>query len=176
MQSPLTLAEINALDQAQFVAHFGAVFEHAPWVAAAAWQRRPFADLDALHRAMVEVVAAAPPAQQEALIRAHPDLAGTAALAGEVTSASAREQAGAGLNALTPAEYARFTQLNRAYHERFGFPFIICVREHTKASILAAFAARLHHDRPTEIAIALTEIAKIARLRLQDLIAPAPPA
>jgi OHCU decarboxylase len=114
---------------------------------------------------------AAPHNRQLALIRAHPDLAGKAAVAGELTAESTREQSSAGLDRLTPEEFARFTELNTAYRERFAFPFIICVREHTKASILGQFAERLGHSHDQEIAFALGEVAKIARLRLFDRVA-----
>lgn len=165
-----TIAELNALDRDRFVAAVGHVFEHSPWIAAAAWERRPFADLAALHRAMVAVVAAADRAQQVALIRAHPDLAGRVALAGDLTAASAREQAAAGLTELSADELARFSAYNDAYRERFDFPFVICAREHKKVAILAAFPLRLANDRDQEIATALGEIGKIAWLRLQDAV------
>jgi OHCU decarboxylase len=105
-----------------------------------------------------------------ALILAHPDLAGKAAVAGELTPESTREQASAGLDRLTPEEYEAFTRLNIGYREKFGFPMIVCVREHTKESILAQAEARMEHSREQEIEVALGEIAKIARLRLQDLV------
>jgi len=119
---------------------------------------------------MVGVVAAAPDEAKVALIAAHPDLAGRVAREGRLTAASAFEQAGAGLDALSPAEIARFDADNGAYRTRFGFPFVICARENTKASILAALARRRENDRATEIATALAEIAKIARLRMEDTI------
>ncbi|MBX6342995.1 MAG: 2-oxo-4-hydroxy-4-carboxy-5-ureidoimidazoline decarboxylase, partial [Thermomicrobiaceae bacterium] len=121
-------------------------------------------------------VDAAPPERQRALIRAHPDLAGRLAVAGELTAESAREQASAGLDRLSPEEFAEFTRLNQAYRERFGFPFVICVRDHSRESILAAFRARLANSEEQEVATALREIARIAELRLRDLVAPAPAA
>jgi 2-oxo-4-hydroxy-4-carboxy-5-ureidoimidazoline decarboxylase len=121
-------------------------------------------------------VAEAPLERQLALIRAHPDLAAPrghpAAIAGELTAASSREQASAGLDRLTPEEYRRFHALNDAYRARFGFPFIIAVRENTKESILRSFEARLANDRDAEVATALGEIGKIVRLRLADAVAP----
>jgi OHCU decarboxylase len=147
-----------------FVARNGALFEHSPWVAEEAYDAGPFGDDEALLAAMVGVVRGAPRERQLALIRAHPDLAGKAAL----TRDSEREQASAGLDALTPGEYEEFTRVNAAYRERHGFPFVICAREHDKASILAAAAERLDHDTDTEVGVALDEIAKIARLRLED--------
>jgi OHCU decarboxylase len=162
--------QLNAFEQDQFVATLGGVFEGSPWVTAGAWQQRPFRSVDELHRAMCDVMYAAPAQQQLALIRAHPDLAGKAALAGDLTPESRREQASAGLDQLTAEELATFTERNRAYGERFGFPFIICVREHSKHSILESYADRLQHGREQEIATALGEIAKIASLRLHDLV------
>jgi 2-oxo-4-hydroxy-4-carboxy-5-ureidoimidazoline decarboxylase len=147
------------------------VFEASPWIAAAAWEARPFADVDALHAAMVAAVERAPQPQRLALIRAHPDLAGKAAIAGELTAESTREQAAAGLDRLTPAQFERITGLTAAYRERFGFPFVVCAREHTPDSIIAAAARRLESDTDEEEQTALSEIAKIARLRLADLVA-----
>ena len=167
-----TVAELNAMGQAQFEAAIGSLFEHSPWIVAAAWARRPFADRDDLQAALVAVVRAAPRERQVALIRAHPDLAGRAAVAGELTAASTREQASAGLDRLSPEEYRRFHELNDAYKARFGFPFIIAVRENTKESILRSFEARLANERDAEVATALGEIAKIVRLRLADAVAP----
>jgi OHCU decarboxylase len=164
----LTLRDINALDREQFVARLGHLFEDSPWVAAETWPARPFASIDALHAALCETVARAGEGRQLALIRAHPDLAGRAAVARELTPESTREQASAGLDRLTPAEYAEFTRLNAAYRERFSFPFVICAREHDTRGILAQFAARLGNTREDEIRAALAEIGKIARLRLQD--------
>jgi 2-oxo-4-hydroxy-4-carboxy-5-ureidoimidazoline decarboxylase len=156
-------------DHAAFVARYGPLFEHSPWVAEAVADDAPFAGDDALHAAMVAAVDEAPRERQLALIRAHPDLAGRAAIAGELTEDSAREQASAGLDRLTPQEYETFTRANAAYAERFGFPFVICVREHDKASIIAAARERLDHDPDEEVRVALAEIAKIARLRLEDM-------
>jgi 2-oxo-4-hydroxy-4-carboxy-5-ureidoimidazoline decarboxylase len=156
-------------DRDAFVARYGGLFEHSPWVAEAAWEDGPFDGDEAALAAMVAAVERAPRERQLALIRAHPDLAGRAAIAGELTADSAREQAAAGLDRLTPDEYARFTETNAAYRERHGFPFVICAREHDKTSILAAAAERRDHDTETEVGVALGEIAKIARLRMEDL-------
>jgi OHCU decarboxylase len=119
---------------------------------------------------MVEAVSEAPVERQMALIRAHPDLAGRAAIADELTPESTREQASAGLDSLTPEEYEAFTRLNAGYREKFGFPMIVCVREHTKESILAQAETRMEHSRAEEVEVALKEVAKIARLRLEDLV------
>jgi 2-oxo-4-hydroxy-4-carboxy-5-ureidoimidazoline decarboxylase len=148
-----------------FVTKFGHLFEHSPWVVERAWAMWPFADEDALHAAMMRVVAEAGDSAQLALIRAHPELAARTAL----TAESAAEQAGAGLKHLSPAEFERFASLNAAYRERFGFPFIICVRLQMKASIFAAFEARLQNDAAAEQAEALAQIGLITRLRLQDM-------
>jgi 2-oxo-4-hydroxy-4-carboxy-5-ureidoimidazoline decarboxylase len=164
-----TLETLNQLDQAAFVAALGGLAEHSPWVVANAWHRRPFADRDGLFAALCTVIEQAPYEQQLALIRAHPDLAGKAAIAGELTAESSREQASAGLDRLSTEEYTRFHQLNTAYRERFAMPFIICVRENTKASILANFAARLDNDTASEVATALREIMKIIRLRVGEV-------
>lgn len=168
--TPITLAEIDDLNRDKFVAALGPLFEGSPWIAAATWPARPFASIDQLYQALCATMYAAPVEQQIALIQAHPDLAGKAAIAGELTAESAREQSSAGLSQLAPAEYATFTQRNQAYRETFGFPFVICAREHNPTSILEQFAARLEHTRAHEIATALGEIAKIARLRLLDAV------
>jgi 2-oxo-4-hydroxy-4-carboxy-5-ureidoimidazoline decarboxylase len=147
------------------------VFEDSPWIAREAWERRPFGSVDALHAAMVWVVEHSPGAARLELIRAHPDLAGKAAVAGELTPESTREQAAAGLDRLTPAQYERLTGLTATYRERFGFPFVVCAREHTPDSIIAAAGRRVAADPDEEEQTALSEIAKIARLRLDDLVA-----
>ena len=142
-----------------------ALFEHSPWVEERADARPSSGDRLA---DLMAVLRAATREEQLALIRAHPELAGKAAIDGSLTSASAAEQAGAGLDRLTPAEYERFHALNAAYREKFGFPFIICVRLTDKAGILAAMERRLANDRETEIATALGQIGEIVRLRLED--------
>ena len=159
------LDALNHLDQAGFVRALGAVFEDSPWVAERTYPARPFATLDALHAAMVHVVETAGREAQLALIRAHPDLATRV----QLSAASTREQVGAGLDRLPPDEYARFLMLNARYRLRFGFPFVIAVRNRTPASILAAFERRLENTVDAEITTALREIAHIARFRLEDL-------
>ncbi|MGI8779247.1 MAG: 2-oxo-4-hydroxy-4-carboxy-5-ureidoimidazoline decarboxylase [Solirubrobacteraceae bacterium] len=161
---------VDRLDRDAFVARFGGAFEASPWIAEAAWAARPFGSVDALHAAMVRSVESAPPEARAALIRAHPDLAGKAAVAGELTAESEREQAAAGLDRLTPEQYARLTGLTAAYHDRFGFPFVVCAREHTADSIIAAATRRVDADPSQEERTAVSEIAKIARLRLADLV------
>lgn len=164
-----SIPEVNGLDRDAFVALLGGVFEHSPWVAEGAWAQRPFGNVDDLHRAMVAVAGAAPEAARLTLLQAHPDLAGKLARGGGLTAASTAEQASAGLDRLADDEYDEFTALNDAYKARFGFPFIIAVRENTKATILDAFKRRLNHDRPAEFAAALAEVAKIARFRLDGI-------
>ena len=142
-----------------------ALFEHSPWVEARADARPSSGDR---HADLMAVVQDAAPEEQLALIRAHPELAGKAAVDGSLTQASAAEQASAGLDRLTQAEFDRFHTLNTAYREKFGFPFIICVRLTDKAGILAAMERRLANDRDTEIATALEQIGEIVRLRLES--------
>lgn len=152
-------------DRDTFVATYGRLFEHSPWVAEDAYAKGPFADDDEVYAALRDAMYEAPRERQLALIRAHPDLAGKVAM----TSESRSEQAGAGLDRLTPEEYEAFMRANTAYRERFGIPFVICVGEHDKASILAAAQQRASNDTETEIATALREVAKIARLRLERM-------
>jgi 2-oxo-4-hydroxy-4-carboxy-5-ureidoimidazoline decarboxylase len=166
----LALEDVNAMDEEAFVASLGALFEHSPWVARDAYARRPFASVADLHGALEAAMRAAPRARQVELIRAHPELAGREARAGELTEASAGEQARAGLHRLSAAEVRALEALNRDYRERFGFPLVVCVREHTKDSILAWGRARVAHTSDEEVAIALGEIAKIAGLRLRDIV------
>ena len=166
----IAVSDLNSMDQEAFVAALAGIFEGPPWIVRQAWQDRPFADRDDLHRALCAVMNSAPVEQQIALIRAHPDLVGKAALAGTLTSASTGEQAAAGLDRLSSEEIANFQDLNARYHETFGFPFVICARENKKASILAGFTTRLANTREQEIATALQEIAKIANLRLNDTV------
>ncbi|HLT02996.1 MAG TPA: 2-oxo-4-hydroxy-4-carboxy-5-ureidoimidazoline decarboxylase [Geminicoccaceae bacterium] len=166
----ISIAELPHLARERFVELFGGVFEHAPWVAEDAFAAGPFASVEALHGAMVRAMRRAPRTRQLALIRAHPDLAGRAAIAGELTAASRAEQASAGLDQCTPAEFARFGELNERYKAKFGFPFILAVKGRGRAEILAAFERRLTNPPEVEFAEALDQVAEIARLRLADLI------
>ena len=166
----MTLDHLNALGDSAFVATLAGIFEHSPWVAEGVLRLRPFDTVEALHEAMCAVVADAGPAAQLALIRAHPQLAGKAAIAGELTVASGLEQSGAGLLHCSPAEYARLTELNAAYQQRFGFPFILAVRGHDRASIIANLASRLGSEPALEHAEALRQIGRIAAFRLRDLL------
>ncbi len=166
----ISLHELNALDRDAFAAALGRLFEGAPWIVREAWVARPFGSLDQLRKALCAVMYAAPQEQQIALLRAHPDLVGRAALAGALSPASTHEQAAAGLARLTPGEIETFNRLNAAYQARFGFPFVICARENKRDAILAGFATRLRNSREQEIAIALGEVAKICALRLRDTV------
>jgi 2-oxo-4-hydroxy-4-carboxy-5-ureidoimidazoline decarboxylase len=166
----MTLREINALDATQFTQALGSVFEHSPWIAARAHQTGPFATLDALHTAMVSAMHSASTDEQLALIHAHPELAGKAMMRQELTTASKREQSGAGLTECSSAEYQQLQDLNARYNAKFGFPFILAVAGYDRAGILAVFAARVERDRASELDEALTQIVRIARLRLEALI------
>ncbi len=167
----MSLAELNAASREHFVASLAGIYEHSPWVAEAVVDKRPFADLDALTAAMAAAVAQADPAQQLELIRAHPQLAGKLAIAGELTEASRREQQGAGLDRCSPQEFAELSRLNAAYQDRFGFPYILAVAGHTRSSILANLAQRVESTPATEYAEALRQIDRIAGLRLAALLA-----
>jgi 2-oxo-4-hydroxy-4-carboxy-5-ureidoimidazoline decarboxylase len=166
----MTLAQINSLSHEEFTRIVGPVFEHSPWIAEAAWGQKPFASVEQLHRALCETVQGADEEKQLALIRAHPDLVGKLALAGQLTKESTNEQASAGLSQLTPEEVKLFQTNNAAYKAKFNFPFIICARLNKKAAILNGFRVRLENSRGQEIKTALEEIFKIAELRLRDLI------
>lgn len=166
MPSP---AALSALPEAEFVSTLGGIFESSPWIAREVYAERPFGSLDELHCAMCDAVAGAGIEAQLELIRAHPDLAGKAAIAGTLTSASSAEQAGAGLDRLSEDEYGRFHALNDRYRARFGFPFILAVKGHTRASVLAAFERRLPNPPEAERVQALSEIYRIARFRLEAL-------
>lgn len=164
--APVTLDDLNRMDGAAFAAALGDVFEHSPWVAEAAHAVRPFASLNTLYAAMTGAVHNAGIDRQSALIKGHPDLAGKAAREGTLTADSTREQASAGLDELSDEEFAAFHRLNNAYRAKFDMPFIICVRRHGKDSILRQFEERLRHDEATEREAALSEIFRIAALRL----------
>jgi OHCU decarboxylase len=153
-------------DREAFVATYGPLFEHSPWVAEDAYERGPYADREALYDGLVAAMYAAPEERQIALVRAHPELAGKVA-----TVDSEREQSSAGLDRLERDEYETLVSANAAYREKFGFPFVICVRDHDKASILEAAQARLRNDPATELRTALAEIARIAHHRLEALAA-----
>lgn len=165
-----TLAQLNQMDEAAFVQALGEIFEQSPAIAQQAWQQRPFPTVADLHQTMVAVVEAMSQAEKLRLIQAHPDLGSKAKMA----EASVQEQAGIGLDRLSPEEYEQFHRLNQAYQQRFGFPFIVAVKNHTKASILQAFEQRLTHDRSVEVVQALQEIEQIAWFRLNSVIIDTP--
>ncbi len=158
------------MDRDAFIAQLGGIYEHSPWVAERAWKARPFRSRDGLHAAMEAVVAGASHAEQLALIRAHPELAGRLAVDGQLTDASRSEQAGAGLDRCTPEEFARLQDLNAAYRKKFDFPFIVAVRGLTRAHVIAQLEQRLAHSADQEFSACLREIARIAGFRLHDLI------
>lgn len=162
----ISLDELNAAASDRFVTALAAIYEHSPWVAEAVASKRPFKSLAALHDSMAEAVKAAGERQQLDLINAHPDLAGKAARAGDLTADSKAEQQGAGLDRLNEDEFKAFHRLNDSYRKAFGFPFIICVGRHTKDSVFRQFELRLKHDQAAERAAALKEIVRIAALRL----------
>jgi 2-oxo-4-hydroxy-4-carboxy-5-ureidoimidazoline decarboxylase len=164
----LDLAAVNKMDHAAFTEALGGIFEKSPWVAERAWEARPFASVDDLHGKMVAVLRYAPADQQIALLRQHPDLAGKEAQAGAMTASSVAEQASAGLNALTKEEVATLSEYNAAYKERFGFPFMIAVRNHTKLGIFNLFKQRLNNDTVTELGNALQQVYNITRIRLEN--------
>jgi 2-oxo-4-hydroxy-4-carboxy-5-ureidoimidazoline decarboxylase len=170
----MKLEMLNQMGRAAFAAALGHLFEHSPWVAEGAWERRPFRDAEQLHAALCVTMRTAPEKKQLDLIRAHPDLAGRLARQNKLTAESAKEQASAGLNQLSADELANFQRLNAAYREKFGFPFVICARLNARDSILNAMQQRLDHAAEQERAAALAEIEKIAWLRLADVLEQAP--
>ncbi len=169
---PITLEAVNAMDLADFVAAFGDAAEHSPWVAERAAEQRPFASKHDMIEAFGDEVREAGPAEKLQLLRAHPDLAGRAAIAGEMAADSRREQAGAGLDTLTPEEFTRFTELNQSYTARFGFPFILAVRGADKQTILTAFAERIEREPDAERAMAVNEVIRIIGFRIADRVQP----
>ena len=166
----IELAELNALSAHDFVLHLASIFEHSPWVPEHIAGARPFASSIELHGAMCAAVMRADESQQLTLIKAHPQLAGRAAVRGELTAASSSEQQGAGLSACTPQQVDALQSLNDAYNARFGFPFILAVKGHTPDSVIAAMRRRVLHDAGTERGVALREICRIARFRIAALI------
>ncbi|MDN7180000.1 2-oxo-4-hydroxy-4-carboxy-5-ureidoimidazoline decarboxylase [Caballeronia sp. SEWSISQ10-4 2] len=166
----MTLDQLNTLNVDAFVGALAGIFEHSRWVAEEAVSKRPFANIDALYETMTAAVNNASDTRQLALINAHPELAGKAAVRGELTDESTREQSGAGLDLCTQEEFDRLQALNAAYREKFGFPFILAVRGFDRHGIIANFEARLHHGREIELRESLQQIYRIARFRLDDLL------
>ncbi|WP_151636212.1 2-oxo-4-hydroxy-4-carboxy-5-ureidoimidazoline decarboxylase [Noviherbaspirillum aerium] len=165
-----SLDTLNAMSVADFTATLGAIFEHSPWVAERAAARRPFASVQQLHEAMADAVRGATEEERIALIRAHPELAGKAAVRGELTEESTREQKGAGLDQCSPEEFARMQDLNQRYNEKFGFPFVIAVKGHDRHSILDNFARRLENQRDAEAKECIEQIIRIGGFRLADSV------
>jgi 2-oxo-4-hydroxy-4-carboxy-5-ureidoimidazoline decarboxylase len=171
MSAAITLDALNAMSAADFTDRLGAIFEHSPWVAQRAAAHRPFASVDALHAAMANAVRSASEDERLRLIRAHPELAGRAAVRGELTDESTREQKGAGLDRCSVEEFERMQDLNRRYNEKFGFPFIIAVKGHDRHSILQAFADRLENAKEVEAGESIEQIIRIGGFRLGDVVA-----
>jgi len=163
---PYSLSELNRMSQEEFVAALGAVYEHTPAIADRAWYQRPFMSVVELHQRTVDEVNAMGQEEQLVLIQAHPDLGSR----GKMAEASAQEQAGVGLDRLTPPEYEQLQAFNQAYREKFGFPFVVAVKHYTKTSILAAFEHRLENTAEIERQQALAEITQIAWVRLTQLV------
>lgn len=171
MNAAATLAALNRGSREEFLSACGGLFEGSPWIAERAWARRPFASLRALHGELVSVLRSGSPHEKLALIRAHPDLVGRlSALPVRLGAASSREQAAAGLDTVTEEEARLFHAYNEQYHEKFGFPFVICARENRKEAILREMPRRLAQGREAEMGSALAEIEKIAWLRLKDAV------
>jgi 2-oxo-4-hydroxy-4-carboxy-5-ureidoimidazoline decarboxylase len=167
----MTLAEVNQLDRARFVATLAGIYEHSPWVPERAWSKRPFASVDVLRDAMTAVVASAGIDEQLALIRAHPELAGKAMVQRSLTADSSAEQSGAGLTQCTPEEFARLQALNVRYNAKFSFPFVLAVKGYDRRGVIAEFERRVENDRDAEFAECLRQIDKIAQTRLETIIA-----
>ena len=160
------ITQLSHQSQAEFIASLDGIFEHSPWVAERTWEKRPFANVDALHQAMCDVMLNAPKSEQLALILAHPELAGKEAEAGTLTKESTGEQRGAGLDQCTHEEFVRLRSLNARYHEKFTFPFIVAVKGMTRHQIMDSIEERLNNSQEQEFLRCLTEIGKIAGFRL----------
>jgi len=161
-----SIAQINSMSQDEFVAALGAVFEETPAIARSTWEKRPFADVTALYQQMVNAVKTMSKPEQLALIRVHPDLGSKVKMA----EASVQEQSGVGLDRLTASQYEYFEKLNAAYKAKFGFPFIVAVKNHTKDSIFTAFEQRLENSVDQEFDKAIAEIYQIAQFRLSAIV------
>jgi 2-oxo-4-hydroxy-4-carboxy-5-ureidoimidazoline decarboxylase len=166
----VSFEHLNQAAKPEFVHALGEVYENSPWVAERAFARKPFASVAALFDAMAAAVAAASNEEKLELVRSHPDLAGRAALADDLTPSSRAEQGALGLNRLSRDELARFEKLNEAYAEKFGFPFVICVRRQTRDALLSEFERRLRNSPESELAAALKEVDLIARLRINQFV------
>src|ERR1700694_4647177 len=169
--SQKALSELNACSKADFVGALANIFEYSPWIAEQTASARPFAGVNQLFAAMKAAVDRAVPELRLALIKAHPDLANKTQRAAGLTAESNAEQNSAGLDRLSDAEYAAFERFNNAYRAKFGFPYIVCVRRHTKDSILRDFERRLPNDAKTEMQTSIEETFRIAALRLDQQVA-----
>jgi 2-oxo-4-hydroxy-4-carboxy-5-ureidoimidazoline decarboxylase len=165
-----SLETLNNMDEESFTRTLGDVFEHSPWIARQAHKYRPFENVTALHKTMVNIVKNASAKDQADLLCAHPELAGRELQEGDLTSSSSEEQSSAGLDALTSAELELVSKLNADYRRKFGFPFIIAVRNHTKESIFSEWKKRLTDDENTEFQTCLEQVYQIGRIRLDSLI------
>jgi 2-oxo-4-hydroxy-4-carboxy-5-ureidoimidazoline decarboxylase len=170
MSQTYTIAQLNTMPVAEFVHVLGGIYEHSPWFAETAAVQRPFANAAALAEALRNAVDQAGEAAQLKLVRAHPELAGKAAVRGELTAESTREQSGAGLNLCTPEEFDRLQSLNARYNEKFGFPFILAVRGYDRHGIIAEFARRVENSPEVELQTCINQIHRIAQFRLDDLV------
>ncbi|KWR89775.1 2-oxo-4-hydroxy-4-carboxy-5-ureidoimidazoline decarboxylase [Cupriavidus sp. IDO] len=170
MSQTYTIAQLNTMPVAGFVQVLGGIYEHSPWFAETAAAQRPFANAAALAEALRNAVDQAGEAAQLKLVRAHPELAGKAAVRGELTAESTREQSGAGLNLCTPEEFDRLQSLNARYNEKFGFPFILAVRGYDRHGIIAEFARRVENSPEVELQTCINQIHRIAQFRLDDLV------
>ncbi|MBP3952449.1 2-oxo-4-hydroxy-4-carboxy-5-ureidoimidazoline decarboxylase [Bacillus sp. YZJH907-2] len=162
----ISMAEVNEMSKEEFVKTVGVVFEHSPWVAERTWKHHPFDNANTMYMLLIEEMNKAEEDRQLSLLRSHPDL-GTRL---EISEASTSEQKGAGLNELTEEEFKKFSRLNHVYVDTFGFPFILAVRGHTKESIQMAMEQRIANTVQEERKTALTEVSKIAKFRLDDMI------
>lgn len=165
-----SIEEVNSLECREFTEFLGHLYERTPIVVAAVWCQRPFKDISELHRSCCLVVDSLGSAGQIGLLRCHPDLAGRLAVKGQLSEASAKEQSSAGLLSLSEEEFRRMGEQNEQYMQKFGFPFVICVRENKKEAIVEGFKARLVNSKDVEVAIAINEVKKIAWHRLQDVV------
>ncbi len=170
MSQTYTLEQLNTMPEAQFIEVLGGIYEHSPWFAQAAAKQRPFANAAALAAALRATVDEAGESAQLKLVRAHPELAGKAAVRGELTEESTREQSGAGLNLCTPEEFERLQTLNATYNQKFGFPFILAVRGYDRHGIIAEFARRIENTPAAELQTCINQIHRIAQFRLDDLV------
>ncbi|ODV44137.1 OHCU decarboxylase [Cupriavidus sp. UYMMa02A] len=170
MSQTYTIAQLNAMPAADFVQVLGGLYEHSPWFAETAAAQRPFANVAELAGALRAAVDAAGTEAQIKLVRAHPELAGKAAVRGELTAESTREQSGAGLNLCTPEEFERLQSLNADYNRKFGFPFILAVRGYDRAGIINEFARRIGNTPEVELQTCINQIHRIAQFRLDDLV------